>query len=535
VVLVRSFGCVIAASIPDSVCQNLDVHDVQGACCTSPDLRSQIQQQHISDHLLYQKVPEWLKNAAQSNYHDAASLARLAEVMTPSTPQVKHDDDDTDSSSQGDNSSSGVSESSVCSDALDITKNITNPSDEVVDNHFVARSSLCLHCRGPTNSLCPHCEGAYYCEEPRKCRIAGWSHVCLCATWKIYTDRRTELSTFTCFESWCHQLFLRGCQISEAPYKSFLVDTLGVSLDDEHGGNWWTTEIGGWAGGESHTAKTVDPFVRLSFIEGFAPVTDVPPERAVTPEDINNCGSFLPITKNACGLLLLTSWEQYYNLRGIPLSSPVALLLTFPLTLYTAIAMHGEVPVTVARMLKRPLRIHVVGVEKEMNFLDIFKELAFLLSDDLMVELTFVVREDMLPPKCRNQQSTKGYSMHLELAPNLRLLVVSGTYGGSLDPNFDCGSGPPDMVVGLNAGLFAYESWRSVVSFLHQHQGVVGVFTDYNEHSGMNCASLGGSKARESLSINPFRQPLSLPVFCMNLPQMSNGFMYVFNEQELDM
>mmetsp|Transcript_51260 Transcript_51260/g.76745 ORF Transcript_51260/g.76745 Transcript_51260/m.76745 type:complete len:144 (-) Transcript_51260:11-442(-) len=142
----------------------------------------------------------------------------------------------------------------------------------------------------------------------------------------------------------------------------------------------------------------------------------------------------------------------------------------------------------------------------------------------------------MLPPKCRTHSThnNRGYSMRLNLTNNLTLLIVSGTYGASLDPNFDCGSGPPDMIVGMNAGLYAYESWRSVVAYLDSNQGVVGVFTDYNEHSGMNCASLGGGKARDSLCVNPFRQPRAMPVYCMNLPQFSNGFIYVYNEQELD-
>jgi hypothetical protein len=126
------------------------------------------------------------------------------------------------------------------------------------------------------------------------------------------------------------------------------------------------------------------------------------------------------------------------------------------------------------------------------------------------------------------------------MTTNLTALVVSGTYGvqsastSCLDPNFDVGSGPPDMVIALNAGLFAYESWRCVVEYLYHNNGVVGVFTDYNEYSGMNCAALGGAASRESLTVNPFRQPLALPVYSMNLPQLSNGFMYVFNAQELE-
>jgi len=142
------------------------------------------------------------------------------------------------------------------------------------------------------------------------------------------------------------------------------------------------------------------------------------------------------------------------------------------------------------------------------------------------VELVFVVRQDMLPPKA--QKSLE----RLQLTSNLCVRVVSGTYGGdNLDPNFDCGSGAPDMIVGLNAGLFAYESWRSVIEYLYVHDGVVGVFTDYNEHSGMNCASLGGSS---DLHLNPFRQPRAMPVYSMNLPQFSNGFIYIYNEQELE-
>ena len=121
----------------------------------------------------------------------------------------------------------------------------------------------------------------------------------------------------------------------------------------------------------------------------------------------------------------------------------------------------------------------------------------------------------------------------VRLLDNLFVRIVSGTYGGNLDPKFDCG-GAPDMVIALNAGLFAYESWRNVVSFLYQNPGVVGAFSDYNEYSGMNCAALGGGESRNGLRINPFRQPRAMPVYSMNLPQMSNGFLYAFNIQELE-
>ena len=149
------------------------------------------------------------------------------------------------------------------------------------------------------------------------------------------------------------------------------------------------------------------------------------------------------------------------------------------------------------------------------------------------IELTFIIRSDMIPPKCSHIENDT-YEVKFELLKNLSLNVIAGTYNDDLDPLFDCGSGPPDMVIGLNAGLFAYKSWSSVIEFMSTREGVVGVFTDYNEHSGSNCASLGMGCARDTLCINPFRQPRAMPVQCMNLPQFSNGFMYVFNHQELE-
>jgi len=141
----------------------------------------------------------------------------------------------------------------------------------------------------------------------------------------------------------------------------------------------------------------------------------------------------------------------------------------------------------------------------------------------------------MIPKQCKDDLMSNERGLKIDLTSNLTLYVQPGTFADTLDPLFDCGTGPPDMIIAFNAGLYAYKSWRSVVQFLSENEGVVGVFTDYNEHSGMNCASLGGAKSRESLKVNPFRQPRAMPVYSMNLPQFSNGFIYVFNEQELDM
>eukprot|EP00986_Skeletonema_menzelii_P013196 scaffold7554_cov143-Skeletonema_menzelii.AAC.4 len=480
--------------------KNLDLclSDVQNACECSPDLRHEILV--TFNDVNFPTSPEWLENAAQMNYHDGASLAALANAMMRS--EISDDDEETDDSSSS--ASDGSSRSS-----------------SMPEQRVLTKIPLCLHCRGPASTLCPGCEAVYFCDTPRKCQELAWSHQCLCKTWQRYADHRDELSSFPYFSGWQTPLLQKDCFTSENVYEIYLKE-LGVIASQEGTSkrNWWTTELHGWAGGESSSAKDVDIFHRVSFAEGFAldNIEWIPQERHVTTDDSDEHG--LPI---------LNSWQGWYQLRQIPSSSPVALLETFPLTLYYAIQHYGSVPLTVSKMLERPLRVHLVGIEKELNFIDLFREVGYLLpKESVQVDMTWIVREDMLP-----QNSKGGKSLSLQLTSNLTLTIVAGTYGESVDPDFDL-NGSPDMILGLNAGLYAYESWRHVVNYLNTHPNVVGVFTDYNEHSGLNCASLGGSKARKSLTMNPFRQPRAMPVYCMNLPQFSNGFIYIFNEQELE-
>jgi hypothetical protein len=537
---------------------SLTVEELHDACVMSPDLRrsllSELKRQmqgkdaSISEDAAASHstgTPNWLLNAAQQNYHDAAAIARLAQVMRFDQDEHEVVDNLSQECDDTDNEDDSNSQDEKDDDQTRADDSPTHPTRSVVPTEFIAKSPLCLHCRRPTTELCPECEGAYFCPPPRDCRQQGWSHACQCHTWKLYSHHRSKLSAFEYLDSaWQAQLLGRNFQLSEEPYKEFLKSKLAVNIignGDSHvqwvpSKSWWRTETDGWAGGHSASAKQVNPTIRQSYEEGFAPIpTDqIPRQQRLMDQDFIRAGIE---EKNAVGLWMLKSWQDYYQLREIPSTSPVALLCTYPLTIYHAIVQYGEVPVTVARMLTRPLRLHVVGVEKEMNFMDLFQEVGYLLPEDLQVELVFVVRQDMLPSHCNGDSQ---FLLEIEMTTNLTMRLVSGTYGVqssspcSLDPNFDVGSGPPDMVIGLNAGLYAYESWRSVVDYLYHNTGVVGIFTDYNEYSGMNCASLGGAASRESLTVNPFRQPLALPVYSMNLPQFSNGFMYVFNALELE-
>ncbi|GAX15862.1 hypothetical protein FisN_2Lh410 [Fistulifera solaris] len=466
------------------------------ACCGSPDLRSSILS---SLGMKNSNAPRWLLQAAQSNYHDQAVVQKLASVM------------------QNRNGSSEEEEES--DDEVQVTRAKQQPCGDRERREFVSSVPLCLHCRRPAKELCPGCHGVYFCND--MCRQEGWPHECFCATFRLYTGRRIELSTFDHINEWARRLVDREFQLSVNPYEQFLAEH---GITRETCSSWWRTEMDGWAGGSSESAQAVDVTKRKTYEEGFYPVTfELPRE-----ESLNDSIYTTWRNKNELGFLRLQSWQDYYLLRGIPESSIVALLMTFPLTLYNLIVEYGQVPCMVAQMLDRPLRIHIVGAEKELNFLDIFREVVFLLPHDVSLQLVFVVRQDMIPEKLKSNMANE-----LEIPFHERLVVtlVAGTYGDSLDPDFDC-HGSPDIVVAFNAGLFAYPSWRNVVEYLHRKPSVIGMFTDYNEMSGAQCASLGDS--RESVQINPFRQPRAMPVYSMNLPQFSNGFIYVFNPQTLD-
>jgi hypothetical protein len=327
---------------------SLTCSELFGAACISPDLRDSIQNALGNQDL---PIPKWMHQAAQENYHDHTILERFTSIMSKSS-----------------------------ADKLEPNNANLDDSDhdELLESMVVAKSPLCLECRRPCDTLCPNCLACYFCPAPRSCRKLCWSHECVCNTWKVYTDRRAVLYKFP-FIQWHLNLLHRENEISEEPYRIFLNDNMKLTSSDCEM-NWWRTELDGWKGGQSTSAKTVDPSIRRhSFRDGFSPLTGFPPQRPPTSDES------IEFSRNELGFLTINNWEDYYRLRKIPLSSPVALLLTFPLTIYYALVTFGQVPVTVSRILQRPLRLHVVGIEKELNFLDLFQEVGYLIPEDFEV------------------------------------------------------------------------------------------------------------------------------------------------------
>ena len=241
---------------------SLSLSDIYGAACVSPDLRESVHRQIGSTT----PIPPWIIRATQQNYHDFSALKEFAVAMRASNSgQNGSDVDDSDSD-----------EDVTCS-LEDIDK-----SDQGAPRQFVAKTPLCLECRRPCNVKCPDCQGCYFCAPPRTCRITCWSHDCVCATWKVYTERRSRLKEFP-FDTWHLQLLTRENELSEEPCRRFLEEHLGLTYSKS---SWWRTETDGWAGGQSESAKMVDPSIRQSYKDGFAPVLDIPPNfRKIKSDD----------------------------------------------------------------------------------------------------------------------------------------------------------------------------------------------------------------------------------------------------------
>lgn len=62
------------------------------------------------------------------------------------------------------------------------------------------------------------------------------------------------------------------------------------------------------------------------------------------------------------------TWASYYKWRGLPLDSLAAQLLHWPMTIYRLLHQLGLAPLDV-QTRRRHLTVHLLGVEKELNFL----------------------------------------------------------------------------------------------------------------------------------------------------------------------
>nr|XP_043624697.1 zinc finger MYND domain-containing protein 15 isoform X2 [Erigeron canadensis] len=238
----------------------------------------------------------------------------------------------------------------------------------------------------------------------------------------------------------------------------------------------------------------------------------------------------------------LNSWSDYCEWRGIPLDSPVALLLHWPLTIYQAIQLAFSkdlIPATTDELC-----IHYLGPERELYQLSVFGELRALFPE-VQVHIDFVGPE--IPhdrdgetinlcsyPHCIEAscccKSGKGEFTSRttsEISSAITIRLHSGYYHDryvELTKEF-----LPDIIIAPNAGIAAYKSWLATIELIREIE-IPAIFSDYCEeacHLAANCvSSVTGSPSTITVQLNPFRQPLAVEDTVLLLPCYSNCFLF---------
>uniref|UniRef100_A0A6M2F227 MYND-type domain-containing protein n=1 Tax=Populus davidiana TaxID=266767 RepID=A0A6M2F227_9ROSI len=237
----------------------------------------------------------------------------------------------------------------------------------------------------------------------------------------------------------------------------------------------------------------------------------------------------------------LSSWFDYYEWRCIPLHSPVALLLHWPLTIYHAARIACAWSSTVET---RKLCIHYLGPEKELLQLAAFGELLALFPG-VQVHIEFIgpaipQQRDgekiilcsyarCLDADCICNFSSENLSQIAitSKSTSVTLQLHSGLYHERYRDLAEDLS--PHLIIAPNAGIAAYPSWLPTIELIKE-MNVPAIFSDYCEEASHLAACCIKSVTGRSLSLpiqlNPFRQPMMVEDSALLLPCYSNCFLF---------
>lgn len=379
----------------------------------------------------------------------------------------------------------GYGEKIRSSPILSPTKLLGHKEEAFVD--FKSRVSIlfrqCIMCDKEVNNdqyiICNHCRGIVYCSA--LCQKQHWKevHKSTCGLFKAMMDREDELAMNafvfpTLVDDPCqwleslgiHQkgMWRRKCKC----YSHLPFGLLQIT------GEIWDS----WGGLED------DEYPRDSH-EGFS-----------TP-------------------VVLSGWLEYYNLRYLPLSSPVADILSHPLTIYYILT---ALNITTKNLLFKgnEVIVHYLGPEGELDWMPAFAELNNLLNGTGNLLII------MIGPSVPNNLS----GTSLGISSQVRVNFVKGLYQEQA-----AYLSLPNVVIGLNCGLEDYSSWGGALDLI-KSRGVSAFFTDQTEISCANAKQVirgAGLRITYPVTPNPFRSPLRKYGASNNLPSYSNGFVLGVN------
>ncbi|KAM7255184.1 hypothetical protein ACFE04_020425 [Oxalis oulophora] len=330
--------------------------------------------------------------------------------------------------------------------------------------------------------FCTHCRAVIYCSLT--CQKQHWkeAHKSMCGLYKAMIEREQELTI---------KIFTFSCSADD-PCKwleSFNVHTKGM----------WRRKCNCY----SHCLFGLLP-AKGGLWDSWGGLND-----GEYPLDspVHNNGVSSPI--------FLSSWLEYYNLRSLPFSSPVADILSHALTVYyilTALIISSK-----NYLLKgKEVVLHYLGPEGELDWMPAFAEISHLLNGSGNIQIVMVGPE--VPTNLSG--TTSGISSRV------RVNLVRGVFQDEVNylPS-------PNVIVALNCKLDNYSSWDGALQVI-KSTGIPAFFTERSEISCINAKQvLRGARLDITYPVtpNPFRSPVRNNGPSNNLPSYANGFVLGVN------
>lgn len=348
-------------------------------------------------------------------------------------------------------------------------------------------SRICSFCRTNVENpfMCGDCKAVFYCSQD--CQKSDWEK----------TEKHGDNHKTLCKRMALH--CQRGEFLKKLPFTFAEASTAGKILSAVFWNKWKIHRVGFWRF-ECDCCPSPP----------FAPL---PPEFRTTGLTPN----FLPLPFPLVKRETIHNWKQYYTLRNIPFNSPIAFLLTYPLTVFHILTnlLPERDGAPNPFELEKEIVIHYLGAEKEVGQIPMWRELHHLLPEHH-------IRLAMIGPK---------------IPKHLDPVKFEDTTEGSLTITFERTlyhfskqrGRKPTVIIGCNAGLAAYPEWKDTVAFLVQRK-LPTFFSDYCEYSCElafgNLNHFGECDLTYPIEANPFRRPANKFNQDNNLPWYGNGFVF---------
>ncbi|KAF8216528.1 hypothetical protein K438DRAFT_1703491 [Mycena galopus ATCC 62051] len=307
----------------------------------------------------------------------------------------------------------------------------------------------CNHCKAVLENpkVCSACKMIYYCSP--QCIKKGWKdHKIHCAVLKQDAVHNPKFHQITKQFPWTDIAYNVAGRFSE----EFVLARFGVLGGDRRKVGYWARHPRGVLSDDVLDA----PWCQLAEEEGWRLPKEFIPTLAL--QNLETGPSSPPTFE--------TNWTSYYEWRGLPIASPAAMMLHWPLSVYACLKELGLVPKdTVER--RRTLTVFYVGAREEVTFIPVFGELALLFPNTDLDLVLFgeTTGKAVQRAKARGIKSKRPCVFEYT-APTA---CGSGTVRIFIDsePTYYCPSirrsEHPDAIVALNAGLGTYISWQHVI------------------------------------------------------------------------